>query len=303
MPESDTTELFRAVLDSLQTGVYVIDTDKKILFWNDGAEKITGYLRHEVLGCYCSDDSACDHEGHRIVLSEASEPLTAALRDGKLGIDDISLRHRSGHRIHIRVRTVPIRNTHGTIVAAAQSFEDNPSASAWDRRQHRLAGYGCLDPISGVLNREFTFSQLQKQLATFTEHSIPFSILCIEVDQLDHLRATYGVAVVTSVLQVVAQTLESSLRPTDSLGRIADNRFLALLAECAQPNIERAARRLRKMVSSSEVKWWGDAWPVSASFGGAAVRAGDSIESLLERAESSLAGSIAAGGNQITVAA
>src|SRR5579872_762156 len=303
MPESETTELFRATLDSLQTGVYVIDTDKKILFWNDGAEKITGYLRHEVLGCYCAEDSTCDHAERRVVLSEAAEPLTAALRDGKIGIDDISLRHRAGHRIHVRVRTVPIRNNHGTIIAAAQSFDDNPSASAWDRRQHRLAGYGCLDPISGVLTREFTFSQLQKHLATFVEHSVPFSILSIEVDHLDHLRATYGLAVVTSVLQVVAQTLETSLRPTDSLGRIADNRFLAVLAECAQPNIEKTARRLKRMVSSSEVKWWGDKWPVSASFGGAAVRIGDTVESLLDRAERSLAGSLAAGGNQVTVAA
>ena len=303
MSELENTEMFRAVLDSLQTGIYVIDTDKKIVFWNDGAEKITGYLRHEVVGCYCADDVNCDHEGHRTILSEAAEPLTLALRDGKLGIDDISLRHRSGHRLHLRVRTVPIRNSHGTIIAAAQSFDDNPSASAWDRRQHRLAGYGCLDPISGVLTREFTFSQLQKHLATFAEHSVPFSVLCIEVDQLDHLRATYGLAVVTSVLQVVAQTLETSLRPTDSLGRIADNRFLALLAECAQPNIEKTARRLKKMVSSSEVKWWGDKWPVSASFGGAAVHTGDTVESLLERAEQSLAGSLAAGGNQVTVAA
>ena len=144
---------------------------------------------------------------------------------------------------------------------------------------------------------------MQKHLATFAEHSVPFSVLCIEVDQLDHLRATYGLAVVTSVLQVVALTLETSLRPTDSLGRIADNRFLAVLAECAQPNIEKTARRLKKMVSSSEVKWWGDKWPLSASFGGAAVHTGDTVESLLERAEKSLAGSLAAGGNQVTVAA
>jgi diguanylate cyclase (GGDEF)-like protein/PAS domain S-box-containing protein len=303
MPDLENQEICRAILDSLQTGVYVIDTEKKILFWNDGAEKITGYLRHEVVGCYCTDDPNANREGHRAILAEAAEPLAIALRDGKIGIDDISLRHRSGHRINLRVRTVPIRNGHGTIFAAAQSFDDNPSASAWDRRQHRLAGYGCLDATSGVLNKDFTLSQLQKQLATFSEHAVPFSILSIEVDRLDHLRETYGLAVVTSVLQVVAQTLESSLRPTDSLGRVADNRFLAVLAECAQPDIEGTAKRLKKMVSSSEVKWWGDKWPVSASFGGTAVRMGDTVESLLERAEHSLADSLAAGGNQVTVAA
>jgi PAS domain S-box-containing protein len=33
--------MFRAVLESLQTGVCVVDRERKITFWNDGAEKIT----------------------------------------------------------------------------------------------------------------------------------------------------------------------------------------------------------------------------------------------------------------------
>jgi diguanylate cyclase (GGDEF)-like protein/PAS domain S-box-containing protein len=303
MPELQTTEIFRSVLDSLQTGVYVVDPSKKILFWNDGAEKITGYLRHEIVGTFCGAECPPIHDGHRNILSEAAEPLTTALRDGKPGINDVSMRHRAGHRIYIRVRTVPIRNSHGTIVAVAQSFDENPSASDWDRRQSKLAGYGCLDRVSGVLNKDFTLSHLRELLATFAEHSVPFSVVCVEVDQLAHLRTTYGLAVVGSVLQVVAQTLENSLRPTDFLGRIAENRFLAILNECGPTDIERAAKRLKKMVHSSEIKWWGDEWPVSASFGGAAVRMGDTIESILERAEKSLAESVAAGGNQVTVAA
>jgi diguanylate cyclase (GGDEF)-like protein/PAS domain S-box-containing protein len=302
MPELDSLEFYRSVLESLQTGVYVVDTSRKILFWNEGAEKISGYLRHEIVGCFC-DALPSDGKNHRTIFPEASEPLSIALRDGKTGIDDISLHHREGHRLHLRLRTVPIRNSHGTIIAAAQSFDANPSASAWDRRQQKLAGYGCLDTVSGALKKEFTLSQMQKQLATYNEHGVPFSILYIEVDHLDRLRETYGLGVVGSVLQIVANALETSLRPTDSLGRMDETRFLAVLAECAMHDVEGTAKRLKKMVNSSQVKWWGEKWPVSASFGGASARMDDSIESLLERAEKSLAGSVAAGGNQVTVAA
>jgi diguanylate cyclase (GGDEF)-like protein/PAS domain S-box-containing protein len=302
MPELDSLEFYRSVLDGLQTGVSVVDISRKILFWNNGAEKITGYLRQEIVGCFC-DASPSNGKDHRTIFTEASDPLNIALRDGTIGIDDISLQHREGHRLHLRVRTVPIRNTRGTIVAAAQSFDANPSASAWDRRQQKLAAYGCLDTTSGALNKEFTLSQLQKQLATYAEHRVPFSILSIEVDHLDRLRETYGMGVVGTVLQVVASALENSLRPTDSLGRIGENRFLAVLAECGVQDIERTAKRLKKMVVSSQVKWWGEKWTVSASFGGASARMDDTIESLLERAEQSLSGSVAAGGNQVTVAA
>ena len=300
MPELENPEIFRAVLESLQTGIYFVDPNRKILFWNEGAEKITGYLRHEAIGCFCNDSP---QPGKRSLLPEGSESLASALRDGKPGIDSISFRHRAGHRIYVRLRTVPIRNTHGTIIAAAQSLEESPSESEWDRRHNKLAGYGALDPVSGVRNKDVTLSHLREHLTTFARHSVPFSILCIEVDQFDRMRATYGMGAVGSVLRVVAHTIENSLRPTDFIGRVADNRFLAILNECAQPDIERAARRLKRAVSSSEVEWWGDQWALSASFGGASARMGDSSESLLERAEKSLLESVAAGGNQVTVAA
>ena len=43
-------ELFRNVLEGLHNGVYVMDRSGKILFWNDGAERIAGYLRQGMMG-------------------------------------------------------------------------------------------------------------------------------------------------------------------------------------------------------------------------------------------------------------
>ena len=42
MPELQDPDIFRTILESLQTGVYVVGRDGRILFWNEGAEKITG---------------------------------------------------------------------------------------------------------------------------------------------------------------------------------------------------------------------------------------------------------------------
>jgi hypothetical protein len=44
MTELQDPTIFRTVLDSLQTGVYLIGRDRKILFWNDGAERITASI-------------------------------------------------------------------------------------------------------------------------------------------------------------------------------------------------------------------------------------------------------------------
>jgi len=50
MSEALSPTHYRIVLESLPNGVYVVDTERRILFWNDGAEQITGYLRQDVIG-------------------------------------------------------------------------------------------------------------------------------------------------------------------------------------------------------------------------------------------------------------
>jgi GGDEF domain-containing protein len=77
--------------------------------------------------------------------------------------------------------------------------------------------------------------------------------------------------------------------------------LLTVLAECSATETKRVAERLLRMMHNTKFKWWGDHVSLTASFGGTAAREGDTEESLLERAEKSLADSIAAGGNQVKI--
>jgi len=55
-------EICRTILESLPAGLCVVDMQKKIVFWSDGAERITGHLRHEVIGHSCVSETLlhCD---------------------------------------------------------------------------------------------------------------------------------------------------------------------------------------------------------------------------------------------------
>jgi PAS domain S-box-containing protein len=48
MPSFQDPEIYREILDGLQIGVSVVDLQRKIVFWSDGAEKVTGYARIDV---------------------------------------------------------------------------------------------------------------------------------------------------------------------------------------------------------------------------------------------------------------
>lgn len=55
-------ELFRVLLDDLFEGVYFVDLDGRIVYWNKAAERITGYRGSEIMGRRCSDGILCHVE-------------------------------------------------------------------------------------------------------------------------------------------------------------------------------------------------------------------------------------------------
>jgi diguanylate cyclase (GGDEF)-like protein/PAS domain S-box-containing protein len=301
MPTLVDADFFRSVLEGLHAGVYVVDRNGKTLFWNDGAERVTGYLRQDVVGRACGDNFLGEADSEARDLSGALAPVAVVIREGKPLEAHISLRHRSGHRIPVQLWAFPIRDAQGAIVGAVQTFEESVPVADFERRHTKLATYGCLDQASGVLNHGMVQAHLRENLGMFAEQPVPFSILCIQIDGLEHIQARDGPGAIASVLRVVGQTLENSLRPTDFLGRWQDNQFLGILTECNGSEIALAAERLRRMVSTSKIQWWGDFLPVTISLGATAVRPGDTAEAMVQRAGAALRESSDAGGNRTTV--
>src|SRR5260221_5099597 len=124
-PMMQDPEIFRTVLESLPIGVYMVDRDLKVIFWNRGAERISGYLAQDVIGRHCREKLLVGlDESDPATGGEASQ-LTNSLRDGQPIEADVFLRHRSGHRIPVHVCAVPLRNSQDKIVGAAEIFEEN----------------------------------------------------------------------------------------------------------------------------------------------------------------------------------
>ena len=301
MPELNDPEIYRTVLDNLQTGVYIVDRNRRIRFWNEGAEQITGYLRQDVVGRFLREHFLAVGNNAKDIDADPDDPINIAFRDGKPSIMDVTILHKDGYRVPIVLRTNPIRNSCGEVVGAAESFEKNRSAAESTRRQSANPDFVCLDAVTGLAARSFMETQLRERLIIFDEHNIPFSVLLVQIDHLDHLRASRGPGVVPTILRIIAQSLENCVRPTDLVGCWGENQFIVILLECKESEVSIVGERARKMISRAEIEWWGDNFSVTSPVGGAGCRAGDQIESLIARAVASVQGSIANGGNCVTV--
>jgi diguanylate cyclase (GGDEF)-like protein len=232
---------------------------------------------------------------------ELADPVNAAFRDGKVTSTDVFILHRDGYRVPVFLRTVPIRDEHGAVIGVAESLEENQSACAWAKRQAKFEAYGCLDEMTGALSRSFIEWLLRESLTTFANYNVPFGILLFQVDQIDCYRAKFGPGAVRAILRVVATTIENSLRPADLVGYWSEDRFVALLQECRESEVAPVAERLQKMVSDSQLEWWGEKFSVTGAFGGAGTRPEDTLEMLLERAEKSLMENLTGGRNCFSV--
>ena len=303
MTESLDPNLYRLVVEALPVGVYVVNREGKILLWSAGAERITGYLRQEAIGRLCGSDFLEHTDGANNPLQGDSIPLLETMRSGSSVALQVSFRNKKGQFLQVKLQTVLLRDERGKVQGAVEIFEEITPAAIGERRNNKLAAHGCVDPLTGVLNQEMVRARLREHLNLYAEHPVPFCVLCLAVDDLSTIRERYGQAAVDEALRVVAQTVESGLRPTDFVGRWLEFGFLAIITECSEAEITKVGERLRKMVQHNGFSWWGDTRRMTISIGATPACEHDSPESIVGRAEEAMRKSSEGGGNQIAVVA
>src|SRR5512141_2290713 len=97
MPEEK--DFYKDIIDNLYDGVYFVDRDRNITFWNKGAERITGYKSAAVVGRPCSDNVLNHVDAQGLELCREHCPMAACILDGKVREADVFLHHADGHRL------------------------------------------------------------------------------------------------------------------------------------------------------------------------------------------------------------
>lgn len=117
----------QAVLDSVSDGVYVTDTERRIVYWNEAAERITGWPASEIVGKQCYDDTLChvDKDGHRLCGEEYC-PLHRSIVTGQPGTVPfvVFAQRPEGERVPLQVSVAPVRDASGAVVGGVETFRD-----------------------------------------------------------------------------------------------------------------------------------------------------------------------------------
>ncbi len=293
---------FKGLLDHMADGVYFVDKDRRILYWNEGATRLTGYKAEEMVGRFCQDDTLChvDAEGTRLCRNAC--PLTACVSDGEAHDAIVFLRHKQGTRVPVSVRVQPIRNADGVILGAVEIFSDVTAQYAAHRRTEDLEKLAFLDPLTQLPNRRYLERTLQAGLGGRAIKKEPYGLLWIDVDRLKSINDHFGHPAGDRALQEVAKTLAAVMRATDVVGRWGGDEFVSIVRNVSPDGLQILAERCCLLVAQSSIELpAGGRIPMSVSIGGSLARLDDTVEALVERADGLMYRSKSQGGGRAVV--
>lgn len=291
-------EIYKSVLASLPVGVYLVDRQRRILSWNGGAERLTGYLSQEVIGRSCAEGLLMHCDANNDALCGDRCPLRAVMLDGHTREVDVYLLHKDGQRLPVHVQAFPLRDENGGIVGAAECFDVRvvlPTAA--DSKP--VPGPAATDAVTELPDRGALLERLAWEIKRFEESPIPFGVLSIAIENLDGVLHKDGRNAVDAALYATGQTLRANVGPNDMVGRWSASRFVAVLESCTAAPLEKAAAALDRLAAAEAIPWWGDHLTVNVSVGGAVIRAGDTPLSLIARAEEAHDAGRKAGGGSV----
>ncbi len=121
---------FESILDSIADGVFTIDLDFNITYFNHAAEKITGVPSNQALGKKCFDV-------FRANICQTSCALSKTMQNSRQSIDlHIDILNSDGHTIPASVSTSVIRDDNGTIIGGVEIFRDLSAIEALRKEIH-----------------------------------------------------------------------------------------------------------------------------------------------------------------------
>lgn len=149
----------------------------------------------------------------------------------------------------------------------------------------RLSQKAATDALTGALNRNGLADLAAGELQRARRHQRPLAAILFDLDHFKRINDYYGHAMGDAVLKEVAQLVRGNLRLTDLFVRWGGEEFVILASEIAQDEARLLAEKLRVLFREHRREGLPE---FSASFGVAALRPGDDVESLVARADQAM---------------
>ncbi|MCI4458778.1 MAG: diguanylate cyclase [Thermocrinis sp.] len=281
-------ELFRLLAENNTNGVILYDfQEDKIVYANKVFLRTLKYQEEEVIGksAFAFVNSKDLERAKRIIKKRTVDPrksLESILRfTTKTG--KVKWFKLAGH-------VVIYRNKEHLLVTLVDITMEK-------KREKRLFYLAITDKLTKLLNRHAGIKMFENLLYQAQRYGVPFSLLMLDMDNFKKINDELGHLAGDLALREVAKAIKKSIRKSDIAIRWGGEEFLLLLPHTADPLP--IGEKLRKLINAISMDGYG---PLSVSIGATTYREGDTIDSMIQRADSALYSAKSKGKNRVELA-
>lgn len=285
MPDSSLT----AFLNVLSDGVYIVDKDGHLIFWNNAAETISGYPQTDIIekGYDSAALSRTDEEGSPLCQERCI--MRATMQDGIPREDFAYLTRKNGNRIPVRTQTLPLKDDQGSIEGAVHIFRDETAFDSMRGFIKELRAESLTDRLTKLPNRRHADGALLSAISTLLRQDQPFVVFMADIDHFKKINDTYGHDIGDKVLCMVADTFRSLIRPYDFVGRWGGEEFIGILPYVSQPfDLGEILTRYLSVMEDTFLDIGDEKIHVTLSIGASFAEKDDCPENILKRADKAL---------------
>ena len=277
------------LLESLYDAYYLIDADHRIVIWSRGAEKMFGQKRSDILSTPWSR-SIVDYS----VKGMNDSVMHVAIQRLRSFMVTAKVKTKQGE-LEAEVQAIPFWDDRSVFRGACEIIHRQNSSRRGSERYQELQMAATRDPLTGLANR----AELESRLAKIYEESQhpgadPFSAIFLDIDHFKSINDNNSHQVGDQVLVDVAHLIEDELYSGELVARYGGEEFVVICPETALANAVQRADRLRRTVQAASP----GKLKVTASFGVAQLEAGDTVDSVLRRADAAMYDAKQAGRNR-----
>lgn len=154
-----------------------------------------------------------------------------------------------------------------------------------EAKNKELEQIATLDRLTGLFNRRKLDEVLATEIARSQRYGNVFGIIIIDIDHFKDVNDRFGHLVGDRVLQLFAKQLCTSVRNVDVPGRWGGEEFLIICPETSRDGLVCLAESLRRKVQEEALAEVG---PKTASFGLGLFEKGDTVISIVNKADKAL---------------
>lgn len=301
------------IVQSIDVGVVVMDRDYNVEVWNSfmenhsgvGADKAArqslftlfpeidqGWFTHKVETAVMLGTRAFTiwEQRPNLVHFKSYQPITGMADEMYQNVTILPLRSATGKTDHV---CLIIYDVTGVAVNKRQLESANT----------KLQELALRDGLTGLLNRRYWESCLEREFARHQRYDNPVSLVIFDIDHFKRVNDTYGHQTGDEVIRSVAEITSRLARETDFAGRYGGEEFVVLLPGTHLEGAAQFAERLRQAVEQQVLDYQGSPLSYTISLGVATISDDmANYQILLERADKALYASKEQGRNRVTLA-